>query len=223
MKFLKQSFFANQKNRSPKKRASILHVGKKANFHTFGKTYFDGKKAYPGYGGYTYDSRFSEPVKKLVDRLKLDKNDKIIELGCAKGFILYEFWKLGFRNILGQDVSNYAIKNSKTEIKGMLMPKCISKIEAKDNSVKLLFSKEVLPHLSIQKMMKTFNEISRVIKDDGIIYLEIQTGSDKQALNKMRLWDPTHKIVKTKNWWEKILKKRLGKNKNVFVYFKNLF
>jgi len=91
MKILKQSFFANQKNRSPKKRTSILNVGNKANFHTFGKTYFDGKKAYPGYGGYTYDSRFSDPVKKLVRKLKLVKNNVIVDLGCEKGLFFNDF------------------------------------------------------------------------------------------------------------------------------------
>ena len=176
MKILKRSLFDTPKSRSPSHRNKILFIGNKANFQTFGKSYFDGKKILPGYGGYRYDSRYFNSVKQIINLLKLEKKERIVELGCAKGFILFEFWKLGFKNIYGQDISSYAKNNSKPEIKKFISTKCISKIQAKNNSVKFLFCKETLPHLTKKKLKKTFSEISRTVKKDGIIYFEIQTG-----------------------------------------------
>jgi len=223
MKIIKESLFKNPKNRSPDRRNKILYFGKKAKFKTFGKTYFDGGERHLGYGEYKYDSRYFKPVKKLVKSLKLEKKDRIIELGCAKGFILYEFWRLGFRNILGQDISRYAKNNSKMAIKKLLVTKCISKIHEKNNSVKFLFCKEVLPHLTINKLKKVFSEINRIIRKDGIIYLEIQTGRTMDSLKKMRQWDPSHKIIKTTFWWEKTINKYFTRSNNVIVNFKYLF
>ena len=57
-------------------------------------------------------------AKKLIQTYKLNNNSKILDVGCGKGFLLFEIKKLlpGIR-ITGFDISSYAIKNSKKEIK----------------------------------------------------------------------------------------------------------
>ena len=56
----------------------------------------------------------------MIHRFKIEKTDSILEIGCAKGYILYEFLKLGFNNIKGLDISKYAVDNSHPEIRGKL-------------------------------------------------------------------------------------------------------
>lgn len=59
----------------------------------FGKDFFDGDRKC-GYGGYKYDGRWKSVVKRMKDYYKLPDNITILDIGCAKGFILYDFKEL---------------------------------------------------------------------------------------------------------------------------------
>ena len=55
--------------------------------------FWDGKRNY-GYGGYKYISGKWTPVaKKIIDQFKLNNKSKILDVGCGKGFLLYEIKK----------------------------------------------------------------------------------------------------------------------------------
>ena len=59
----------------------------------FGKDFFDGDKKY-GYGGHYYNEKYwFRVVEDIINFYKLDDNSKILDIGCAKGFMLYEFKK----------------------------------------------------------------------------------------------------------------------------------
>ena len=56
--------------------------------------YWDGKRKY-GYGGYKYiPGRWKKVAKNLIKKYKLNNNSKILDVGCGKGFLLYEIKKL---------------------------------------------------------------------------------------------------------------------------------
>ena len=57
----------------------------------FGKNYFDGKREH-GYGGYKYNSKYFRKVtKEIIKHYKLNNKSKILDIGCAKGFMMHEF------------------------------------------------------------------------------------------------------------------------------------
>src|SRR5438128_831367 len=56
----------------------------------FGKDYWDGERQY-GYGGYKYDGRWRAVAKKMVDYYGLKPESKVLDVGCGKGFLLFEF------------------------------------------------------------------------------------------------------------------------------------
>ena len=80
--------------------------------------YWDGKRKY-GYGGYKYiPGRWKKVAKNLIKKYKLNNNSKILDVGCGKGFLLYEI-KLLLPNIkiCGFDISKYAISKSMKLVK----------------------------------------------------------------------------------------------------------
>ena len=58
---------------------------------------------------------------KLIKEYKLNENSKILDVGCGKGFLLYEIKKLIPKiKIYGFDISPYAIRNSKKKLKELI-------------------------------------------------------------------------------------------------------
>ena len=60
----------------------------KLDFH-----YFDGTRE-QGYGGYKYDGRWRPLAVAMIKHYKLDNDSKILEIGCAKGYLIKEFKNL---------------------------------------------------------------------------------------------------------------------------------
>ena len=54
--------------------------------------YYDGDRRY-GYGGFTYQERWTEIWKKIFKDFNLEKNSGILEIGCKKGFGLKDLKK----------------------------------------------------------------------------------------------------------------------------------
>src|SRR6266498_1340967 len=86
----------------------------------FGKDYFDGDRQY-GYGGYKYDGRWRPFAEKLIDHYGLKAGDKVLDIGCAKGFLVHDFLRaLPGLEVAGLDVSEYAIANAMPDVKQLL-------------------------------------------------------------------------------------------------------
>ena len=74
------------------------------------KNYWDGDRKF-GYGGYFDDGRWKLVAKDIINHYKLRKGSKILDVGCAKGFLVKELHNLGM-NAFGIDISRYAISKS---------------------------------------------------------------------------------------------------------------
>ena len=83
--------------------------------------YFDGSRE-QGYGGYKYDGRWKNLAKALIKNYKLNNNSRILDIGCAKGYLLKELKELLPKSkIYGVDISEYAISNGHKSIKHNLI------------------------------------------------------------------------------------------------------
>ena len=116
-----------------KKIISTLHTSTKRNYvqrmndqkikcmkiaKKYEKDYWDGSRRY-GYGGYKYmPGRWSSVAKKIIKTYNLKSGSSILDVGCGKGFLLYEIKLLipGIK-IYGFDISKHALRNAKYEIK----------------------------------------------------------------------------------------------------------
>ena len=84
----------------------------------FGKEFFDGDRRF-GYGGFVYDYRFwGEVVPTFKKYWQLQAGDSFLDVGCAKGFMLYDLKKLIPEiKVYGVDISDYAVNHAKEEVK----------------------------------------------------------------------------------------------------------
>jgi len=82
----------------------------------WGFDYWDGDRRI-NYGGYKYiEGRWEKIARKIINHYKLKPGDKVLDIGCGKGFLLYDILKLQPEiEVYGIDISQYAINNSKTE------------------------------------------------------------------------------------------------------------
>ena len=170
----------------------------------FSKSYFDGKRS-EGYGGYYYNPKFFEGVAKdIVEYYKITKKSKVLEIGCAKGFLLYEIRKLvpGI-NITGIDISKYAIENAHPKIKRYLRTACVTKLPYKDKEFDLVISINTLNEISETLLQKAIQEIERVKKTHS--YITFAGARNVRDLDKYNSWNVSAKSYFSINPWKRIL------------------
>ena len=96
------------------KRNIKLRTGNKEEYRDkalkFEKDYFDGDRN-TGYGGYYYDGRWVKIAKKLIDIFDLKRGSKFLDVGCAKGFLLYDLHKEN------KEIANDSLKNNQSSNK----------------------------------------------------------------------------------------------------------
>ena len=116
--------------------------------------YWDGNRKF-GYGGYKYiKDRWKPVAEEMITKYNLTNKSKVLDVGCGKGFILYEMKKLlpGL-TVAGFDISKYGIANSKEEIKEFLFIHDAKDIFPYDNnSFDLVFTLACLHNLQIQDL-----------------------------------------------------------------------
>ena len=84
------------------------------------------------------------------------------------------------------------------------------------------FSKEVLPHMSEGDIKLFLSECNRVLKKNGQIILEIQYSNSAKGRELMKIWDPTHVTLFSKEEWLNLIKNKFNKC-GLFIHFKELF
>lgn len=175
-----------------------------SDYLNFGHDYFDNENYKLGYGGYYYDGRYADSVQKICKHYNLKKGDSVLEIGCAKGFILVEFHKLGLK-VYGQDASSYAVQHAHPDIRKFIQVGDASNLPYDDDTFNFVLGKEVLPHIPEDKLSLAIKECMRVSK--GSIFFEIQCGNTQLELEYLKRWNGTHKVFRTPAMWDDLFKK----------------
>lgn len=92
----------------------------------------------------------------------LDRNIRILEVGSNAGNQLLLLQKMGFKNLYGIEINNYAIERAKSRTKNIsIIYGSAFDIPFKDNYFDLVFTAGVLIHIRPEDIAKAVKEIYR--------------------------------------------------------------
>ena len=167
----------------------------------FGYDYWDGDRRI-NYGGYKYmEGRWEKVAKAMINHYDLPPRPKILDIGCGKGYLLYDFLKcLPEAEVYGLDISSYAIENSKDEIKDRLITGNAINLPWPNNHFDLVFSIMSLHCLHSYDLFKALKEMERVGKHNK--YLCVESYRNEKEKANLLYWQVTCEAFNTPKEWE---------------------
>ena len=203
----------NYKKRMINNKVECMRIAKK-----YSKDYWDGNRKF-GYGGYRYiDGYWKKTALKIIKNYGLKENSKVLDIGCGKGFLIFEIKRLiPSINIFGIDYSKYAILNAKKEIKKNLRVfDARKKLPFKKKSFDLVISLGTLHNFSLKQLSSSIKEINRVGKKS---YIMVESYRNDQELFNLQCWALTCKTFLHEKDWIWFLKENNFKGDYEFIFF----
>jgi protein-L-isoaspartate(D-aspartate) O-methyltransferase len=171
----------------------------------FGVEYFDGDRKY-GYGGFRYDGRWVAVAKAMIDHYKLQPGMRVLDIGCAKGFLVHDFMKtLPGLEAYGIDISEYAIENAMPEVKDRLKVGSAVSLPYGDKEFDLVVCLNTLHNLRLPQLEKALREIERVGKQHKYVVNDSYR-NDHEKVNLM-YWQLTCECFFTPEEWAWVFEK----------------
>ena len=176
--------------RDVKARASEKTEEDRAVARQFGAAFFDGERRH-GYGGFNYHPRFwQDTVKRFRDYYQLADDAKILDIGCAKGFMLHDFKELMPKTtVTGIDISEYAINNAIDSMKPFVRVASADALPFSDDSFDLVISINTIHNLHLPECKQSLREIQRVTRKHA--FLTVDAWRDEQEKTNMLKWNLT--------------------------------
>ena len=195
----------------PKPKAAKL--AKKFDFD-----YWDGDRRIC-YGGYKYiPGRWTEVAKNIINTYNLKDNPKILDIGCGKGYLLYEIASLLPKaDIYGIDISEYALENSKEEVSNKLIKCNAVSLPWEDNFFDLVISINTLHCLHCDDLEKALIEMERVGKKHKYLCVESYRNEEEKA--NLLYWQVTCEAFHNPNSWLWWFKKTGYSGDYSFIFF----
>ena len=168
------------------------------------KEYYDGRRI-NGYGGFKYDGRWKVLLPKIINRYRLTKKSKVLDLGSKKSFLLKDL------NILIPGIKSFGIENHSYPLKKAVKSKSklilseYYNIPFKDQYFDFLIAFNSVYMQNLGDVIKTLKEIERVSKKSFVVLASGETHEERIKFYKWTLIGTT--ILLKKEW--KILFKKL--------------
>jgi SAM-dependent methyltransferase len=167
----------------------------------FGRDFFDGERRY-GYGGLNYHPRFWQPVVPTIrDHFQLTAGMSILDIGCAKGFMLHDLRELIPGLIIaGVDISKYALNNSLVEVRDFLHLSNAINVPFPDDSFDVVISINTIHNLSRADCALALKEIQRVSR--GKAFITVDAYRNEKEKERMFAWNLTAKTIMSVDEWK---------------------
>jgi SAM-dependent methyltransferase len=149
--------------------------------------YWDGDRRF-GYGGYKYlPGRWKSVAQALIDTYRLKSDSRVLDVGCGKGFLLYEMQQIvpGLE-LVGFDISKHGLANAPANLNAKLFNyRAQDAYNFGDNEFDLVISLGCLHNLRIFELKTALAEIERVGKQG---YIMLESYRNEKELFNLQCW-----------------------------------
>ncbi|MBU1711426.1 MAG: class I SAM-dependent methyltransferase [Proteobacteria bacterium] len=169
----------------------------------YDRTYFEdglasGKSLYNGFK-WIPERSFQEAMA-IIDAFSLTRDDKILEFGCAKGFLVKALRYLG-RDAYGCDVSRYAICTADSDVRQYLkLCTPFNPFPYVPDEFDLIVAKDVLEHLEVSQLDMLLDKFRPSCEK---LFVAVPIGDGTKFIVPEYNYDVTHKIAESTQWWIK--------------------
>lgn len=160
----------------------------------FSKDYFDaGTSGLGKYSSYEAERFYPAFTRMVAELQKTLPGKKVLDVGCAKGFLVDELRKKGYE-AYGTDISEYAIKNCPPGISSFLQVCDLNtdRFAFPDASFDIIICMGTLEYVKNQD--HALSEINRVLKKGGILLMT--------TLGRVAAEDELRKYAKNEEAWQ---------------------
>ena len=175
----------------------------------YNKDYYENglAKGLSCYENYRWIPELTYPMAHAIcSSLKIKKNDKVLEYGCAHGFLVKALNDFKI-DTYGVDISSYALSKVDISIKKktILLKDNNIKNSLKKMKVKFKFdhiiSKDVFEHIEPKDLKKILREMSTLTKE---LFVVVPLGDNGKYRIASYAEDKTHIIAENESWWKKL-------------------
>ncbi len=165
------------------------------NRQFYGRDYWTGEKA-RAWGGRDYlDGAPQETLAQLVRRHLLPDGGRILEAGCAFGYLTRNLRRDGYAAV-GCDLSGYCLAHGAPEVRGCLTAASVLTLPYPDAAFDLVICMEVLEHLPEELVPAAVAELRRVTR--GPLLVSVPTyGPDEFGHYGLHF----HTDPENSDWW----------------------
>jgi SAM-dependent methyltransferase len=132
-------------------------------------------------------------VMTMIDLVGIKRHDTVLEVGCAKGYIVKAFRML-YRYAFGIDISRYAIDNVDPDVKEYCS--LVQEGDIPSKHFDCCIAKDVLEHISYEDIVPLLSKINA-----SKLFCVIPLGKDKKYFAPANDFDLSHQICENSDWW----------------------
>jgi ubiquinone/menaquinone biosynthesis C-methylase UbiE len=183
----------------------------------FDRDYWDGER-HLGYGGYRFDGRWRKVAEAMVKHYGIKPGQTILDVGCGKGFLLYEFTQVvpGVQ-VSGLDVSHYAIEHAKEEVRPFLRVGHARELPYPDRSFDFIVTINTLHNLFNYDLWSALREIQRAGR--GSKHITVESYRNEREKMNLLYWQLTCRAFHTPTEWEWLFRQTGYTGDHSYIFF----
>ena len=154
----------------------------------------------------------------MIEHYGIKPGDRILDVGCGKGFLAYDFTQeMPGVDVVGLDVSEYALENAKEEIKDKLVLGNAVSLPFEDDSFDFVVSITTLHNLPPEQAVQGLGEIERVSRGGKFVCVESYRTEEEKV--NLLYWQLTCECFARPDTWGWYFKQAGYTGDHCFIYF----
>lgn len=137
--------------------------------------------------------------------LPLDKNARILDIGCGNGGFIHFLQSLGYKNAMGIDISKEQVESAKKlGIQNVMHADLTEYLSRKPCYYSAIFARDVIEHFVKDEILEILSLIYSSLENKGTVVVQTPNAEGPFG-GRYRYWDFTHEIAFTRTSLNQIL------------------